>query len=320
MNSKLLANPEGLSQSYIPVKLLHRDKQKAELLNCLTNSTNTFVYGNPGIGKTTLIRHVTDGYKGKLIYIDCSLYQTTNAVLREIISAISVPIFSRSNYDLLKRIKEKTKNSKLAVCLDHFEYLTEPEAVGKLIGLGFVVVLVAEKEESYLRLDQMTRSNITSILRIPEYTIDQSIAIISDRVKFALKEWSYSDSITAKIAEESKGNIALALSLLKTAALNAESQNKNKIDETDIPQIDCPELELKQDEKVLLEILEEWKSLPSSRLYAFYREKAKYPKEERSFRNYMRNLCAKGLVKAIGEKSGRVYEIVEEDVNASSQN
>jgi len=319
MNSKLLANPEGLSQSYIPVKLLHRDKQKAELLSCLTNSTNTFVYGNPGIGKTTLIRHVTDGYKGKLIYIDCSLYQTTNAVLREIISAISVPIFSRSNYDLLKRIKEKTKNSKLAVCLDHFEYLTESEAVGKLISLGFVAVLIAEKEESYLRLDQMTRSNITSMMRIPEYTVDQSVAIISERVKLALKEWSYSDDIIAKIAQESKGNVALAINLLKTAALKAEGQNKNKIDETDVPQIDCPELELKQDEKVLLKILKEWKSLPSSRLYVFYRERTKYPKEERSFRNYMRNLCAKGLVKAIGEKSGRIYEIVGGDVNTSNE-
>jgi len=320
MNSKILASPEALSQNYVPDKLFHRDRQKTELLSYMANSVNTFVCGAPGLGKSAIAKHAIQEFKGRSVYIDCSLYQTTNAVLREIISAISAPIFSRSNYDLLKRIKEKTKNSKLAVCLDHFEYLTEPEVVGKLIGLGFIVILIAEKEESYLRLDQMTRSNITNMIRITEYTIDQSIAIISDRAKLTLKEWGYTDAIIARIAEESKGNIALALSLLKTAALKAEAQNKNKIDEIDVPQVDCPELELKQDEKVLLKILKEWKSLPSSRLYAFYRERTKYPKEERSFRNYMRNLCAKGLVKAIGEKSGRVYEILEEDVNASRKN
>jgi len=320
MNSKIVVSPEALSQNYVPDKLFHRDRQKTELLNYMANSVNTFVYGAPGLGKSAIAKHAIQEFKGRAVYIDCSLYQTTNAVLREIISAISAPIFSRSNYDLLKRIKEKTKNSKLAVFLDHFEYLSEPEAVGKLIGLGFVVVLIAEKEESYLRLDQMTRSNVTNMVKIPEYTIDQSIAIVSDRAKLALKEWSYGDAIIANIAHESKGNIALALNLLKTAALRAESQNKNKIDEADVPEIDCPELELKQDEKVLLKILKEWKSLPSSRLYAFYRERTKYPKEERSFRNYTRNLCAKGLIKAIGEKSGRIYEIVEEDVNASSKN
>jgi hypothetical protein len=62
-----------------------------------------------------------------------------------------------------------------------------------------------------------------------------------------------------------------------------------------------------------LKILQEWKSLPASRLFAFYREKASYPKGERSFRNYMQSLCSKGLVKALGDKRGRTYEIVGEN-------
>jgi len=45
--------------------------------------------------------------------------------------------------------------------------------------------------------------------------------------------------------------------------------------------------------------LEEWKSLPSSRLYDFYAEKAKHPKGRRSFRH---NLCSKGHVRIIEEE------------------
>lgn len=61
-----------------------------------------------------------------------------------------------------------------------------------------------------------------------------------------------------------------------------------------------------------MKILEEWRSLPASRLFDFYVQRARYPKGQRSFRNYMENLCAKGLVKAVGDKRGRIYEIVDD--------
>jgi len=101
-------------------------------------------------------------------------------------------------------------------------------------------------------------------------------------------------------------------------ALKAESENKKTIEESDI-QInnDCPP-KLNHDEKILLKILEEWKSLPASRLYDFYVQNTRHPKGERSFRNYMENLCSKGLVRAIGEKRGRIYEIVEGDLDSQS--
>jgi hypothetical protein len=38
--------------------------------------------------------------------------------------------------------------------------------------------------------------------------------------------------------------------------------------------------------------------------------RARHPKSRRSFRNYMQNLCAMGFVRNVGEKRGRVYEIV----------
>lgn len=320
MTTKILLHPECLSQSYLPEKLLHRETELQKLRACLDNSLNTFVYGEPRIGKTSLIKCATKDYKGKATYIDCSLYQTLNAVLREILSSVSSLMASRSNYDLLKRLKEKTKNSKTTICLDHFDYLKEVDTINKLLGLGFTLVIVSDKQENYLRLDPFARSSVTNLADIPGYTLEQTITIVSDRAKEALKEWSYSDAIIEKVCEQSKGNIALAMNILKTAAITAENGNKNKIDETDIPESDCPQLELSQDERVLLKVLQEWKSLPSARLYAFYRERAKYPKEERSFRNYMRDLCAKGFVKAIGDKSGRFYEIIEHGDSHSKSN
>jgi len=320
MSSQILKNAEALSPSYENHILLHREKTLSELLSYFNKQVNSFIFGPPGIGKTSLIMKAIKDSTGKAIYIDCSLYQTTNAILREVLSAISSPIISRSNYDLLKRLKEKTRDKKIIVCLDNFEHLEDVGCVNKLLSLNICTIIVSDKEESYMRLDPFARAAITNLLRIQEYTSEQAIAILSDRAKEALKEWSYTDNVLKKIVEESKGNLALAINILKTAALKAESSTKTKIEETDVPEIDCPESELNYDEKILLKILREWNSLPSARLFAFYRETAKYPKEERSYRNYMKTLCDKGFVRAVRDRSERIYELIQYGNNADSTN
>ena len=159
------------------------------------------------------------------------------------------------------------------------------------------------------------KSNIANIIKIPSYTTDQVFDILTNRAEQALEKYTHSEDTLKKIAQKAQGNSTLALVLLKSLALKAESQDKKSLDDVGINYefVDCPNKRLNQDEKVLLNVLKEWKSLPSSRLYDFYKERAKYPKGERSFRNYMESLCLKGLVKTVGEKRGRVYEIIEGD-------
>jgi len=75
---------------------------------------------------------------------------------------------------------------------------------------------------------------------------------------------------------------------------------------------------LAEDERTLLNILEERKSLPSNALFQLYRSIAKYPKQDRSFRKYMQRLRERGLVKAFGDRTGRHYEIVPGEGNVGS--
>jgi Cdc6-like AAA superfamily ATPase len=57
MNSQILINSGVLSLSYLPEKLLHREKERFQLLSNIRNSINTFICGNNGSGKTTLVKH-----------------------------------------------------------------------------------------------------------------------------------------------------------------------------------------------------------------------------------------------------------------------
>jgi len=309
----LIANTEFLSPLYIPEKVLHREGEFAQLHSNLENSVNTFICGPCGSGKTSLVKNTIHNLHKKVTaYIDCSVYQTTYSILKEILPR-SEFILYRSNYELIKELVKYAKERKFAVCLDNFEKLKEKDLIARLISLNLCVVLISDEEENFSFLSENVRSNIPSIIRLQPYTIEHSFDILRDRAEKALAKWAYSDAVIRKISEKIRGNIALGINALKLAALKAENENKKAIEETDV-QIDndCP-IKLTHDEKIILRILEEWKSLPASRLYDFYVQETRHPKGERSFRNYMESLCSKGLVRAIGEKRGRIYELVEED-------
>lgn len=316
MDSKILINPEPLSQHFIPDELLHREKEIVQFSNTLS-LTNTFVYGPNGSGKTTLVKKAIENFnstkKGMIIYSDCSLYQTTNAIFHEILSSLNSIVSSKSNYDLTKRLKARLRHldCRVTICLDHFDFLKEIETLNRLLSLGLGLVMISESQDAYRKLDAFMKANITNMIEIPSYASDQTFEILLKRAEEALEKYTYSEETIRNIAVASSGNVTLALNLLKSLTLKAESQDKKSLDDVEFDfEIDCPNENLSRDERVIVNILAEWKSLPSSRLYDFYTEKARHPKGKRSFRNYMQNLCAKSYVRIIGEKRGRVYEIV----------
>jgi len=315
----ILSDAKALLPLYIPDSVLHREKELNELSMCLKNSVNAFVFGHSGLGKSAIIKKViedsNESSKGKAIYIDCSLYQTTNAIFHETLLCLNSIVASKSNYELTKRLKAKIRNldSPLTICLDHFEHLKEIETLNRILSLGLNLIMIAETYDSYRKLNQSIKASITNVIEIPSYTTDQVFEILMERAEEALEKYTYSEDTIRKIAEASSGNVTLALNLLKSQALKAESEGKSSIDDVEFNyENDCPNDKLKDDEKTLIKILKEWKSLSGGRLFDFYREHARYPKGERSFRNYMQNLCLKGLVKNIGDKRGRMYEIVEQ--------
>lgn len=310
--SRIVVDPDPLSPSFLPEKLLHRESEYAQLIGNIKNRINTLIFGPIGSGKTALIKLAMREIRD-LLYVDCLLYNTEYSVLKEIIPSNRF-IVCRSNYELFKELQKIAKERKLVVCFDNFTRLKNIDAIKKIMSIGICVILVGRVERSAPSLNQNIISNIPSVIRLEEYSVEQTTDILKERAKPALHEQSYTELSLRKIAEKLGGNITLAVNVLRVASLKAESENKNSLEEIDLdlllPQEDCLD-ELGNDERIIFKILSEQKGLPSNQLYTLYAQTAKYPKCERSFRNYMENLCAKGLVKAVGDKRGRVYELVE---------
>ena len=283
MSSNVAVNLHALSHEFVPDKILHRDKEVARLSSAL-GFANSFVHGRTGIGKTLLVKKAIEGSDqakaGRAIYLDAALYQTTNAVLTETLTSLGNIVTSKSNYDLTKRLQAKLRHldCRVTVCIDHFERLKETEIVDIILSLGLGLMIIAESKESYRRLSAQARANVTNMIEILANSSNQVLGILEERARQALADYTYSTATLKKIADLSQGNVTLALGLLKSLVLKAESEGKSSIDEVEINyEADCPDETLTRDERVLLKILEEWKSLPSSRLFAFYREKAPQP-------------------------------------------
>lgn len=318
MALSIITNNDVLSESYTPKNILHRENELTHLSNAI-NVVNTFVYGPNGSGKTLLVKkaiaNVNASRKGCVFYIDCCLYQTTNAIFHEILLSANSIVSSKSNYELTKRLKARMRqlDCGMTVCLDHFERLKEIETISRLLSLEVRLIIVSESYETYRRLNSMGKANITNIIEIHGYNEDQAFDILLERAREALEGTAYSDDTIRKIVQTSSGNMTLGLNLLKAMALKAEGEDKNSIDETEYAyEVDCEDEKLSADERVLVNILREQKTMASNALYGFYSQRTRYPKGERSFRNYMQDLCMKGLVKSVGDKRGRIYEIIEQ--------
>lgn len=163
------------------INLVSRNKERNQLLNFLRKSIDTFVFGPHGIGKTTLTRAVANEYDskfGRAVYIDCLLFQTANAILREILFSLGSIIASRSNYELTTRLKEKTKRLKLVIFLDHSENLKGYEILKILIGLNVRVCLVSDSFESYRKMGLFLKSRFANIMKIKKLPREKILKII----------------------------------------------------------------------------------------------------------------------------------------------
>jgi hypothetical protein len=72
-----------------------------------------------------------------------------------------------------------------------------------------------------------------------------------------------------------------------------------------------PFLKLNEDEQRLYKIIKEKGKISSHQLFTLYQEHSDRSKGERSFRNYMKSLTQKNLVRAIGDKKARNYEVMD---------
>lgn len=255
---QILINPEYLSESYIPPKLLFREKEVEELAghsaDFLFSSVvkNLVIHGPPGVGKTVAVRMLEMTYNGvaaennidsKAIYISAkdltyrrALYELADRLNLEVNLGMSIADI----YDEIVRHMGKI-NSRYLLIVDEIDKLRKrpsEEPVDNLVyslsrinervgRIAVAIYLVTNNARIVERLSAPSFSSLAPIfLYFRNYNANELYEILKDRVEKAFAPGTVDDAalklLAALIRRESR-DLRWGFLVLREAPAEAEN-------------------------------------------------------------------------------------------------
>jgi len=266
--SKIFSDRGVLRHDYVPKDLPHRqyeiDRLGRMLAPAITlcKTSNIFVYGKTGTGKTAVLRHVLNALGKKadelsarvrFSYVNCRLAGTNYRVLAEICRSIGiqVPFTGLAVGELFDRFRDGINKASVCILivLDEVDRLVKRFEENSLLYeltrineslSGSWVALVGVSND--LHFKELLDPRILSCLGEEEvvfkpYLADELYNILQARAKMAFREGCLKDSavrLCAALAAGEHGDARRALDLLRIAGELAERSGADKVGEEEV--------------------------------------------------------------------------------------
>ena len=333
-----------LQNSYKPEEIPHRDVQIKQIASILApvlrgeKTSNLFVYGKTGTGKTLSIQYVRDellkraeknlDFKLRIEYLNCKLKKVSDTeyrILAELIKKLggNIPVTglpTEAVYNKFIEIIDKEKQL-LVLVLDEIDQAVKKISDGFLYNLTRLnselsktqICLVGISNDlTFLdELDPRIRSSLSEEeIVFPPYNALQLQDILNKRAKSAFKENIVQDGVIAKcaaFAAREHGDARRALDLLRIAGELAERDNSSKIL---LKHIDEANNKIERD-KILDVIKTEPKQFQLVLHSIIYlSEKQNEPVFTGNIYNFYEDLCKKNRCEILTQR--RVSDIIQE--------
>ncbi len=266
-NARIFKDREVLRHDYLPGRLPHREEQIRQLGEKVApllkgaRSSNIFIYGKTGTGKTAVVKYVLSRleYKAKefnapirLCYVNCRLagseYRAFASMCQTL--GVQVPFTGLSVGEVFDRFKTGLDLSAVVfmVILDEADALIKTRGDGLLYELTRMnevlkkskVTLVAISND--LRLKELLDPRVLSSLSEEEmvfrpYDAGELRTILAERANVAFVETALSDAalgLCAALAAAEHGDARRALDLLRVAGEVAERKGAAVVTEDDV--------------------------------------------------------------------------------------
>ena len=298
----LFKNKQVIQSNYSPENIPHRDKQIEQIAAILApallgqKTSNLFVYGKTGTGKTLSVQHVANELskrvKGSKVlrieYLNCKLKKVADTeyrILAELIKKLggSVPATGLPTDQVYLRFLDILENSEekiFILILDEIdqavkkisdEFLYNLTRLNSELSKVQITVVGISNDLRFLdMIDQRVRSSLSEEeIVFPPYNAMQLQDILKKRSDEAFKSKVVSEGVIAKcaaFAAREHGDARRALDLLRVAGEIAERESSVKIDIKHIDKandkierdkiLDIIETEPKQFQVVLFSIFE----------------------------------------------------------------
>lgn len=156
-------------------------------------------------------------------------------------------------------------------------------------------------------------------VEFPLYDDEALYNITKDRIEYAFRPGVLKHELVRIASSAAQGDARTALEIIRKAGKKAEfrgldeisiNELRDAISETSKFAAIYPSNRLNSHQKIIYEILEKKRKLPSGLLYDEYRELTQSPVVDRAYRKYMNKMVNLGLVKTDGKGRWKMYEIV----------
>ncbi len=338
--SRIFKDEEVLSTEHLPEFLPHREseiKQIARNLLPLSKGKkpqNTFLFGPPGVGKTSVVKYVFREFEDyseqvRAIYINCWDFRTPTALLTQLIIELGFFVQRRgwSKDEIIGKLAEAlNKRAKgVAICLDEVDQLEvsvlyDLLRINQYVKTPVGIVFISNNPHVFLKAEPRIRSSLNSDdIEFKSYNLTEMKDILKERTNEAFHSFDVGVvTLCANHAIKKGGDVRVGLHCLLRAGRLADQKNAIKVTVEHVKQIlkDVKDVKPKileekanEHEKILLEILKDGKKWASGKLYKKYNEVAKKkelePVSDRSLRDFVKHLNELNLIEISEKKIGK---------------
>ncbi|HLC52650.1 MAG TPA: AAA family ATPase [Candidatus Nanoarchaeia archaeon] len=204
------------------------------------NGRNLFVYGAPGIGKTTACKHVLRELEEEsddiaTIYINCWKENTTYKIYLKICEDLGYKfVQQKKTTELFALIKDKLNKGGVVFVFDEIDKLEETDFLYTILEDIYrkTIFLITNYRDSYSELDERIRSRLApEFLFFRPYSESEIAGILMERRDYAFVQNCWEEDSFKEIIEkctETK-DVRVGLYLMREAGNLAEEKSNRRI-------------------------------------------------------------------------------------------
>lgn len=235
-----------LGYDFQPKLIPYREPEQMKFATCIRpllqshNGRNLFVYGPPGVGKTTACKHVlreleeeTDSVS--TFYINCWKENTTFKIFYKICEELGYKFLQQQKTsDLFSIIREKVNNTSVVFVFDEIDKLEEFDFLYAILEDIYrkSVILITNYRDSYSELDERIRSRLVpEFVFFRQYNEVEVAGILKQRREYAFVQGCWEEEAFKELVEKctETNDVRVGLYLMKEAGTLAEEKSSRLI-------------------------------------------------------------------------------------------
>jgi archaeal cell division control protein 6 len=204
------------------------------------NGRNLFVYGVPGVGKTTACKHVLRELEDETdevvpIYVNCWKENTTFKIFSKVCELLGYKFLqNKKTSELFSMIKDKLNKKSVVFIFDEIDKLEDTDFLYTLLEDIYrkTIILLTNYRDTYSEMDERIRSRLNpEFLNFRAYNETEIAGILKQRREYAFVQNCWDEEAFKELVEKCTNakDVRVGLYLMKEAGNLAEERSSKKI-------------------------------------------------------------------------------------------